>query len=388
MKHWGRSATRALVVAALFASAGLGTAACGNDHPKPCPTGPAPQGLAIAVGDRSNSAKPNWPSVLDADVDAITKTSGKGVTIIRADGTPTIGCVLTYVPTANNDTANTHNRTNFVDAVHVLTTGMHAAARESNPLAALGLASSSAGPNGIVALIDSGLQTMAPLDFRKNNLLDRNPKSVVAALVKTGELPDLHGRTVVLAGIGWTSAPQAQLSDSQRGHLIELWQLIVKAAGARAVVSVPTPSTTPADVGLPEVSPVPIPPPDDLVIGCDKELVLQDDGAVGFVADKTEFRDRTAARTKLAKVADWLRDNPDATGTITGSIAHYGADDPNGLSLDRAAQVRATLVELGAGATQLIAKGRGWGPFPTDTAPPDGNSDVLNRRVVVSLSCG
>ena len=89
----------------------------------------------------------------------------------------------------------------------------------------------------------------------------------------------------------------------------------------------------------------------------------------------------------LSRFADWLRANPGSRAALTGSIAHYGTDNRQGLSLARAQRIRSVLITLGAAPGQVTAAGAGWGPYPTKTAPSDPVSDQLNRRVVVQLSC-
>jgi OOP family OmpA-OmpF porin len=295
---------------------------------------------------------------------------------------------MTYGSKAKNATAENHNRDQFRAAVRGMVGRTAALQPESNPLEALGKAAAAAGPGGTVALIDSGLQTVAPLDFRQPGLLAADPDTVVAALARDGQLPDLHGRKVVLAGIGYTTEPQTALDENRRSHLIELWQKIVTRAGAESVEPVIAPDTTPSRDGLPTVATVTVPPPGQLDLGCNTDVAFTDNGPVGFRANSTEFADSTAAHGVLAKIARWLAGTPAAHADVVGSIAHYGTDDGNsGLSRSRAERVAAVLVKQGAESDQVVAEGIGWGPFPSKSAPPDDLSDSRNRRVVVRLLC-
>jgi outer membrane protein OmpA-like peptidoglycan-associated protein len=381
-----------LVTACLVGMAGLTAAACAEKG-SVCPTGPVPSGLAIAVGARANSAKPVWPTELDPEVTAIINATeeripNQGVTLVRVDGAPSIGCVMTFDASANNPAARKRNSDQFLAAVRSRMAELAAAAAEANPLEALSTASHAAGPGGTVVLIDSGLQTAAPLDFRKPGLLEADIDSVVTAMAKTKDLPDLRHQKVILAGIGYTAPPQAPLDESQRAHLIELWQRLATAAGASPVVVVTKPATTPSATGLPKVSLAPVPPPGELNLGCNTQSTLPDDGPVGFQPDRTDFADAAAARAALADFATWLARNPTAEGVVTGSTAHYGTDaGKGGLSQARADRVRSLLIDLGARPNQVTAVGMGWGPFPTKTAPPDPISDPRNRRVVIQLIC-
>ncbi|WP_328458410.1 OmpA family protein [Amycolatopsis sp. NBC_00438] len=380
--------TRPLAVLLTLPACAL-MAACGPDL-QPCPTSPVPGGLAVAVGDRANSPKPAWPAELDAELQTLTQTAGpgvqdRGVTLVRADGRPAIGCVLSYGGDEENPEATAHAKNVFLESVQDEAVNLAAAAPEANPLEAISHAAAAAGPGGTVALIDSGLQTVAPLDFRADHLLDKNTDWLVSALVQKHALPDLSGRKVILSGIGYTAPPQAELSVGDRAHLIELWQKIARAAGAREVVIVAKPDTTPPDAGLPDVGEIPIQPPGNPVPDCNQDAVLPDDGAVGFVPGHTEFRHEKQATATLQTISDWLKGHSSAKGKITGSIAHYGSDD--GLSKRRADRVRSVLVGLGARPDQLSAAGEGWGPFPSKTAGGSPEFDPLNRRVVISFTC-
>jgi OOP family OmpA-OmpF porin len=386
-----RRAAAPLVATCLLAALGIVTLSCAK--PTPCPTNPVTPGLAVAVGAHANSARPVWPAQLDGEIAAVVRATeahaaGQGVTLVRVDGGPTIACVMTFNASAKNPVARKRNVEQFAAALQHAVTELTAAALEANPLDALGVAAAAAGPGGTVVLIDSGLQTVAPLDFRKPGLLGADIDSVVRALARARALPDLHGRKVVLAGIGYTAPPQPPLDENRRAHLIELWQKIVTAAGAGPVVPVMSPNTTPAVDRLPKVGIVPVPPPGGLDLGCDTESIFTDDGPVGFRPNGTDFTDATAARAVLARFVRWLAANSAGRSIVTGSIAHYGADGGNsGLSQARADRVRSLMIDLGADPRRVAAAGAGWGPFPSKSASPDPLSDQRNRRVVITLTC-
>jgi OmpA-OmpF porin, OOP family len=379
------------VTAGLLAAAALTVTACAAQAAAACPAGPAVAGLAVAVGDRADSPQPAWPAQLDPQLARITRAAGSnggsGVTFVRADGKPAVGCVMPYDSDAANSGARQYDSQAFTAAVGHEVTTLRADNGQADPLAALSLAGAAAGRHGTVVLLDSGLQTVPPLNFAAADLLDADISSVVAQLRTAGELPRLSGQTVILDGIGYTAAPQPPLDQDQRDHLIELWRQIAVAGGAARVQVVLTPNTAAASTGLPAVSLVQVPPPGNVLLGCDQESVLADDGAVGFAPNSTAFREQAAARPVLARIAAWLRRNPSARAALTGSIAHYPPDQPGGLSLARAQAIRAALIRAGAGAGQITAAGAGWGPFPTRTGAPSPVSDPLNRRVVMKLTC-
>jgi OOP family OmpA-OmpF porin len=387
----GRSCAHLAVTAGLLAVTALTVTACATAAASTCPAGPTAPGLAVAVGGRAGSPQPAWPAQLDPQVARVTQSAGNragaGVTFVRVDGRPAVGCVMAYASDAANSNAKQYDRQEFTAAVGHEAATLRANNGQADPLAALSLASAAAGRRGTVVLMDSGLQTVAPLNFTTADLLEAGISPVVAQLRAAGELPRLSGQTVILDGIGYTAAPQPPLDEDQRDHLIELWRQIAVAGGAARVQVILTPNTAAAARGLPPVSVVRVPSPDNVVIGCGQQSVLSDDGAVGFRPNSTTFRDQAAAGPVLTRIAGWLRRNPSARAALTGSIAHYPPDQPGGLSLARAQAIRAALVRLGAGAGQITASGVGWGPFPTRSAGPGPVSDPLNRRVVMKLTC-
>jgi OmpA-OmpF porin, OOP family len=359
-------------------------AAC-TDPPQPCPV-VAKAGLAVAVGGRANSPAPVVPDGVGALIDKAV-TEGTGIDIIRVDGHPSIACAMSFTSNAANPVARADDLSRFKQQARGAVAATRAKEPEANPLQALVLAAAAAGPGGTVALVDSGLQTVAPLDFHVQGLLDADPDAVVDQLASHGFLPDLHGRTVVLAGIGYTAPPQSPLDDRRRANLVHIWERIVSGAGA-TVQTVTSPNTAAALENVPAVSPVDVPPTDVIRIACNTTSILSNDGAVGFRPDSTTFVDSGAARQTLTPFATFLRQNRGAQAGLVGTVAHYGTDSGDaGLSRLRAQRVRAVLIELGADGDRIVARGAGWGPYPTKSGPPGPTDDPRNRRVVVTITC-
>jgi len=375
-------------VALMIVTLAAGTAALAacTDPPRACPTAARP-GLAVAVGGRANAPAPVVPDAVGALIDRAV-TDGTGIDVIRVDGHPSIACAMSFTSDAANPVARADDLNHFKQQARGAVGATRAKEPEANPLQALTLAAASAGPGGTVVLVDSGVQTVAPLDFHVPGLLDADPAAVAQQLSTSGYLPDLSGRTVVLAGIGYTAAPQAPLDDRRRANLVRIWEKIVSAAGAKEQ-TVTAPNTAAALAGVPPVSPIDVPPTDVIRIGCNTESILSNDGAVGFQPDSTSFVDSGLARQALGGFASFLKQNGGARASLVGTIAHYGADEGDGgLSRSRAQRVRDALVELGADGGRIAAHGAGWGPFPTKTGPPSPTDDPRNRRVVVTITCG
>ena len=227
-------------------------------------------------------------------------------------------------------------------------------------LTALDLAGRSAGGNrpGTVVLVDSGLSTVAPLDFRQRGLLDAPPDETVEALRANNALPGLQGETVVLAGLGDVAEPQPALSPAQRSSLVALWTAIATAGGASCVAVVDEPRGGDAPSDAPAVSVVDVPPPPTITPG--QTTALPDDNSVGFQPDTAEFRDRNAARAVLTPFAQFLTESPSRRIALTGTSARAGTEAGQvDLSTRRAEAVKALLVELGAPAERISTRGVG-----------------------------
>src|SRR4051794_28394326 len=109
---------------------------------------------------------------------------------------------------------------------------------ETDLLSALDLASreiSSQPGHHTIVVVDSGLSTASPLDFRTPGLIDSDPAELAASLKAARQLPDLAGDDVTFQGLGDTAPPQLELSRPRRASLIDIWVAIAKAAGAHHV---------------------------------------------------------------------------------------------------------------------------------------------------------
>ncbi|MFI6232710.1 OmpA family protein [Micromonospora sp. NPDC050784] len=345
-----------------------------------CPQ-PAAPGLAIAVGARANSPTPTPPTEIRQMIVDTMMGCGK-ITAIRVDGRPGLAGELVFSTGAKTKSNFAIDQTSFLKNVDSILARSHAGAPEANVLQALSVASDAAGQGGSVVLIDSGVQTTAPLDFRKNNLVSRRPALIAKALKQQGLLPDLSERKVIMAGLGYTAAPQEPLDEKNQAFLVDLWREIVTASGAKDVVVAEEPNTSRSAVTSPPVSVVKFPVA-EIYLGCDTLSVLPDNGGVGFVADEAEFRDPAAARKILGRFAGFLRENPSVEVLIKGYVAHHGNGD---LSQRRADRVKQELSSQGVSNT-ITAKGMGWGPYPSVSAPPDPRYDQKNRQVTIEVNC-
>ena len=379
-----------------FSGAGGGGLSC------PVPVGP----MAFAVSGRANSPEPGLPrSVQDATVSVLTRAVDQDyrprITLVNLDGRPTSAGSETYSSDAGNGIAAEDDRNQFLSGFGEALTQVRARAPEADVLTALDLAGRSAGGGaaqrsptdqsgdrpGTVVLVDSGLSTVAPLDFRQRGLLDAPPAETVEALRAAGALPGLQGVTVVLAGLGDVAEPQAALAPAQRSSMLALWTAVAEAGGASCVAVVDEPRGGDAPSDVPPVSLVDVPPPVTITPG--RTTTLPDDNSVGFRPDTAEFRDRNAARAVLTPFAQFVGESPTRRLALTGTSARAGTVGGQiDLSARRAEAVKSLLVELGAPADRITTRGVG-SEFPgyVDDIGPDGRQlpgpASANRTVIV-----
>jgi outer membrane protein OmpA-like peptidoglycan-associated protein len=251
------------------------------------------------------------------------------------------------------------------------------------------VAASEVPAGGDVVMIDSGVQTKEPLNFA-TGLLSDDPQTIVEYLKRAHELPDLAGKQVYFFGLGWTASPQPSLGISYRSKVVQIWQAIAHAAGAKCVGVDQNANTKAAVPNLPAVSlvhpPKPLAPP----VAC-STTDLNDANHVGFVFDSTTFRDPAGARVTLRKLANVILNNDDSI-KLTGSTSSEGSDAYNQvLSLHRAQAVRAELEQFGVPGSRITAFGDGSHlPGRVNDRGPNGQlligPAIQNRKVVAKLT--
>jgi outer membrane protein OmpA-like peptidoglycan-associated protein len=344
--------------------------------------------IAFVVGARNNMPAPRLDGqALEALEAAVADQSQASVVV--ADGKPSVADSTSLVVEGATDTARTLSAQDNREAIASALRNAAADDEESNLLAALGegVRTLPAGndPRTMV-VVDSGLSTVAPLDFTQPGLLDADPAEVVASLLAADELPDLTGVRVVVQGLGDTAPPQEQLGISQRKSLIALWRAVLEAAGASEVVIEERQLLEPPAGDLPDVSEVVLAPG----LECTSSTIVLTGGDVAFEPDSDVFRDRAAAEALLAPIGEQLA-GAGATATLTGTTADVGdLAGQKELSLQRAEAVRDLLVRLGVPAPNLTVLGLG-SDFPgyVQDQAPDGSlipaAAAANRKVVVEV---
>ncbi len=402
MKHilgQAAAAGAALLASAALAGCGGGSSASGGTFPDAgCLTSGAP--VALAIGARSNSPAPNLSSFDNSLLTSATKAD-KQITVVRVDGAPQPVFDQAYQLSGGNSGAQKQSYDNYVNTLNAILAGssdpardVRAQAAQVNDIQALDVAASDLQHvgGGNLLLLDSGLQTMAPLDFRTGLLAD-DPQTIASYLKGANELPPLRGIHVEFSGLGWTAAPQGALGIANQRKVVQIWTAIAKAAGASCVAIDPAaPNSQSALAGRPPVSVVSLPKPPVPPAHC-STTNLDDTNNVGFDFDSTEFRDPSGARATLQKLASVITSTGESV-SLTGATSSEGSDPYNQrLSLERAQAVQAMLTQLGVPASRITAAGDGSHlPGRLNDRGPNGQlligPAIQNRKVVAKLSGG
>ncbi|HEY2206757.1 MAG TPA: OmpA family protein [Pseudonocardia sp.] len=352
---------------------------------------PAPAGddaLAVVVGGHANSPAPAALGTVAEAIDAAVHGQAAAAVVVNA-GTPTVASQgalgLNCRNGASCDQAVQQNT--------ALLTGTVAQARADTPendlLGAIALgARTLADHHGArtLAVIDSGLQTVAPLRFQDPGVLAADPGEVADYLERGRELPELAGATVIFSGIGDTVAPQAPLPSAARANLAAIWEAVARRAGAATVRFVQAPLTGAPSTGLPPVTAVPVGVPAAFE-GATLDLP---ETVLPFERDTAVLKDPAAARAVLTGLADRISARRTPV-LLTGATANVGPlDGQRALGKARAEAIRALLVgQLGVPASLVATVGVGsaWQGYVHDH---DAAGQLLpgpaaqNRRVIVA----
>jgi outer membrane protein OmpA-like peptidoglycan-associated protein len=391
---------RARKMLALTALSALAVAGCSSLsevarlRPVAAPLCRPPAGLVLVVGAHRNVPAPVLDGHLRCQVSAVV-SAGKPVLIVVASGQPQL--ITPRLMSVRGGTLAQQNSPRAAEDVQRIQALIRAARPDSpgaDDLAALAVAADSARSAGIpraeLVLIDSGLDDRGALDFTVPGMVAATPSEVARQLRTSGNLPDLRGFMVTLVGLGYTAAPQPPLPDKWRRNVTAIWASVMRSAGA-AVQIVPQPAQDgPVQTSRP-VRLVPVPSDQPARPRIHHLIVFTGASPVSFQPNTTAFADPAAAQRALRPIGRWLASSSSHHVWLVGTTADVGPMAGQvRLSALRAGRVRAALIAMGAGATQMSSKGVG-SHFPGFT--PDRNAAgvllagpaTLNRSVRITL---
>ncbi|WP_460683313.1 OmpA family protein [Modestobacter lapidis] len=345
--------------------------------------------LALVIGAHGNMPVPTADGAAAAALVAAMDAQSY-LSVFVADGDPFELDAWSLAVSDANDQAAEADRAAHRQRINADLAGAAAQTPEVDLLGAIDEAARSitsrSGQHTIV-VVDSGLSTVAPLDFTQPGMLDADPAEIATSLAAAGELPELAGADVVLQGLGDTADPQPAIGRAQQANLIGIWTAIAEAAGARDVQVEQAPLTGSAAPGLPDVSIVPT----GSSVRCSAGTVTLTGGDVAFRPDSADFADPDAARATLGPIAEQLVD-ASSTATVTGTTARVGdLDGQRSLSRERAQAVSGLLADLGVPTASMTVLGLG-SEFPGYVVDHDAAGNLIpaaaaaNRTVVIDLA--
>jgi outer membrane protein OmpA-like peptidoglycan-associated protein len=358
---------------------------------------PHPGAVVLVVGAHRDVPAPELVPAQDPRVACLISAviRGKGpVMIVVADGQPTV----THLTLSNGTGSLAQQNSPWVSQDLERVEAAVAAARPdsagADDLAALAVAVDAVravrARHAWLVLLDSGLDDRGALDFTVPGMLAAAPAEVAGQLRRDDDLPPLHGFTVVLAGIGYTSPPQVLPPARWRTNITAIWIAATKAAGARVEV-IPVPAQGRSVRTDEPVEPVPVPTEQPVMPVTGRTFVFNGESAARFLPNRTAFADPAAAARVLGRFARWLAADPARHAWLAGTTADVGPMAGQiKLSLRRADRVRAELVALGASFAQISVKGVGshFPQFKPDRSPAGtllAGPATLNRTVRITL---
>lgn len=359
-----------------------------------------PVHLAVIIGAHANAPRVNTSVMYDAVLEACSQ-SGSTVSLIVNDGAPYASVVT--IPETKSGLSSEKYRTiaeERADQILSIADQMYAKTAESDLLSAITLAgrqlNAEEGGRKELIIIDSGLTTAEPLDFSESLLESITAEQVVSLLETQRALPDLQEiDSVRFFNIGDVAEPQARITEANRETLIEVWDGILKQAGAKEIefkTDLPL-STFYAEGEVPEVSTVTVLERASALVLTEMNLsemdaVSFDEETIAFLADTDELVDREAAKTALEGAAAYMAAHPEFRAMLVGTTAKFG-DLENCISLSekRAEVVKELLVENGIEEDRLETAGMGYdNPFYKNDQKNGGLDEAAaaqNRAVIL-----
>jgi OmpA-OmpF porin, OOP family len=376
-------------------------AACKTTSPTPIPTAASIKcaskftpsaGLAIVYGNRQNSPAPVTPAAIQPYIQQTARGGGQ-VTIIELDGMPYVvwpSSPEVYQDSGPNGTVKDQNFDRYAALINKGILDAKPRTREVDILGAVNLAARAIKPGGMIVIIDSGLSTVAPLDFSQKNALTVDPTDESIFVSASRDKTDLKGKSVEFFGLGSTAAPQPALDPASLQNLLDVWGSIFGKFNAGCSELNDSPVSG-ASAGGPHVAIVPINPPTNPAPVCG-DTVLTNDGDAGFVPNEDKFLHPKAAEALLSIYAKLILNNHYRV-KLTGMTASDGSTTYRlNLSRSRAAAIKAVLVHDGVSASTITAVGVGT-DSPYHVPDLDKKGVLLpipaqeNRAVIVHLYC-
>jgi outer membrane protein OmpA-like peptidoglycan-associated protein len=352
----------------------------------------------MVATQRANQPAISIGTKLQAIIDCAVKQRST-IAFFRADGNPAgpYQIVSLVNDGRNQGTRHTEDDQNRALVGSILT-GMKAQVDQANPLQALDLAADwlaeEPGSKQMV-IIDSGLQTLAPLRF-EDNLLDpgTSRSNVVSVVSAESSIPTLKGIDVIWLGLGQTDSPQTTLTSSARNKESDLWNAILSRGVPASLDLKNQIQQQPSLTGLPKVSLVPI-PPEVSASGpkCQPFVSTVTWHDATFIAETASLVNPPLARQRVASLARTLTSDDYGNIILQGTTANWGDfSGQESLAKMRAAVIRRLLLSLGVQPDSITSVQGLGSAFPGHVNEYDASGKwvealaSLNRQVIVQAT--
>lgn len=391
----------ALFTVICLASSAVGLTGCGSRTSTAETTGMNAVCYAIAPTANSQGLNMSSPLVQDTIYDTILEYGY--ISVVVVDGEPEMVTADSYdideqYKKASKEKLKTGARAKATNLITYMESQVANDAQvdylEGLRMAVRSLSSLDGYDSKTIVVIGTGLSTQGTLNFQ-NNLLSVEPEAVLDQLEEKNEIPDFTGITVVWQQMGDVASPQADLSQTQRLRLQEIWSGIVERGGGTFVYNEIMANSVDAEVSYPEVDTVELPAEaqvgfDEAMFDTEDESILEEpvlltEEQVSFVPDKSTYLNEEEAVATIQPIADYLIEHEEITILLAGTTAgDEDSDYTMTLSQKRADAVRETLVQLGVDEARIVTMGLGSSdPWHVYGAGYEGSIASGNRKVVL-----
>ncbi|MBO7720516.1 OmpA family protein [Candidatus Saccharibacteria bacterium] len=240
-----------------------------------------------------------------------------------------------------------------------------------------------------VIVIGSGLSDSGVLNFTNTeaNLIDKSPSEIVETL-KDNEIiteKELSGLTIYWSGLGETVAPQAELNDSMREKLQEIYTEVLEEAGARVRGFSPIESDELKSVETTyTVKTVQTQDSSGNIWG----KSIDEYSSLFFEGNSDKFAQESDPSAVITPYIEQMKRDDSIKAQIVGYVARLNcnSEPDHNLALNRANAVKQLMINAGIDESRISTKSGGFGEEDecASSAYPDEAIRKKNRKIVIN----
>lgn len=352
-------------------------------------------GAAIVVANTANSSVPQLSAGAKQLLDQLMHKKIVP-TLWSATGTPSpIDASLYKIDKAQNDgntkSRITENLTRIDTAIQKAPSHDGMSLWKAVVVAHDQLVSSGA-KHPLIIAYGSGLDDVGSMNST-HGLFTEQTSDIVKQVKDENPQLSFDGTTFMMIGLGRSEKPQPDVSEYQRGIIVNGWKAVLEAFSAKSVTIDTQPGTTCSINTQYKVVPSKLPAVESKCTG--KSIRFTVPSAVLFSANSADLSDGYSVKAALRQPMDILEQNPHTLARVIGHVAsdtqNYTPEELQQLSLQRAQAVQGY---ISANSTIAPSRLSAQGVSDTQQAANDidknGNlilsAAALNRRVDVEVT--